>query len=690
MPTISNERQYNVSKSKHKLLSSVSGPGAIATTLFGTHVLISDVTKWGFVKKSFYKIREITDQKDISNALEKIGVQNIEDYRFIEFLKEQYDYVNLKCLISIPDMPLNDRFSPNWKDNPINKLLKKNSERYIPASDYMVSATHFPKWFKNHRGDLKELSVWFELWEEECKKVVPLKHKHFAPPRDAKNKNSYKITDYDEDGNQIKIDAYKKLSQTYLVIACPEGHLNDIPWSKYLNFKNGNYEHNDDASIDLYDLEDCCKNPDLQWIENKTQSETIGNIIIKCKSCDKKTNLEGLGERAFKCTGNKPWEVQLDNKNFSVFKKGRFCSKFMRVVPVSARYLYFADIFSSIYIPVDADTSLRENDLKYEDELKKLRAIEQLKGESIFCEESIKIQEAKILRELEKIKNNIENKKERNIGEREYRFAEYKYFSKKEYADEGLKLKSIHIGLEHFKRITIIEKLKLTTVQLGFRRINPENSKSQNIFSSKLEQIQVLPAIESVGEGLFLELSKNKIDSWQKKHKKELNNRIKDFLVKPSEDASYRELKQEICDNPSAFYLIHSFAHLLMKEFEFSCGYPAASLRERLYISKKHDMYGVLIYTTDGSEGSMGGLISQGEPSNLKNLIKRALIRSEHCSSDPLCWEETGQSIEKFNLSACFSCMLVSETSCEKMNLGLDRRILVDPEFGFFKHLLDN
>ena len=690
MGIISNDGQYNVGKSKYKLLSSVSGPGSIITTVFGTHVLVSDFTKWGFVHKSYFKVKEITNQKDISKALEKIGIQNIEDYRFIVFLKEQYDYANLKCLIGISDMPLDDMFfTPKWKNHPIYDLLKKNGERYIYASDYMATATHFPKWFKNYKGDLKELSVWFDLWKKECKKVTSLKEKHFAPPKDAMNKNSYKITERDEDGNPIKIDSYKKLSQTYLVLVCSDGHLDDIPWSKYLNFKNNENEHKDNESIDFNKLEDCCEKPDLQWIENKTQSETIGNILIKCKSCEKTTNLEGLSETPFKCNGNKPWEVKLDNKNpNSRVPRDPFCIKPMRVVPVSARYLYFAETFSSIYIPNDSDGVSLNDSEEYEKKSKDLEILRRLKN--VMNEENFKVEETKILRELEKIKNEIENKKERNVGESEYRFAEYKHFSKKQYKDKGLKFNSIELELDDFEKIVIVENLRLTTVQLGFRRINPENSKRKNIFSPKSEDIQVLPAIESAGEGLFFKFSKKKIGSWCNKYKKELNYRFKHFSIKPSEDASYRELKQEIYNNPSAFYLIHSFAHLLMKEFEFSCGYPAASLRERLYISKKHDMYGVLIYTTDGSEGSMGGLISQGKPSNLKNLIKRALIRSEHCSSDPLCWEETGQGIEKFNLSACFSCMLVSETSCEKMNLGLDRRILVDPEFGFFKHLLDN
>jgi hypothetical protein len=53
---------------------------------------------------------------------------------------------------------------------------------------------------------------------------------------------------------------------------------------------------------------------------------------------------------------------------------------------------------------------------------------------------------------------------------------------------------------------------------------------------------------------------------------------------------------------------------MMMRELEFSCGYPTASLKERLYISTNAEkqMSGLLIYTAEGSEGSMGGLVSQG------------------------------------------------------------------------------
>ena len=92
-------------------------------------------------------------------------------------------------------------------------------------------------------------------------------------------------------------------------------------------------------------------------------------------------------------------------------------------------------------------------------------------------------------------------------------------------------------------------------------------------------------------------------------------------------------------------------------------------------------MCGFLIYTADGAEGGMGGLSWQAQPSLIKDIILKVVERTAICSSDPICWE---QSDETMNYAACFSCCMISETSCEYRNFGLDRRALVDDDFGYF------
>ena len=79
----------------------------------------------------------------------------------------------------------------------------------------------------------------------------------------------------------------------------------------------------------------------------------------------------------------------------------------------------------------------------------------------------------------------------------------------------------------------------------------------------------------------------------------------------------------------------------------------------------------------------MGGLVWQGQPRLIRKIVESAMKRAVNCSSDPLCWENE----DGLNRASCFGCTMVSETSCEHQNLGLDRRALVDDEYGFFKNL---
>jgi hypothetical protein len=138
--------------------------------------------------------------------------------------------------------------------------------------------------------------------------------------------------------------------------------------------------------------------------------------------------------------------------------------------------------------------------------------------------------------------------------------------------------------------------------------------------------------------------------------------------------------------------VIHTLAHALIDQLALDAGYPAASLRERLYIAE--DMEGLLIYTaTTDSAGSLGGLIAQGETERLEHTLRSAIARSAWCSADPVCIEAEGQGTDALNLAACHVCALLPETSCEEMNTLLDRALLVgtpeNPKIGLFSALLD-
>ena len=729
--------QYNQGIGKYKLLSSNAGVGSIITTKLGYYILVSDITKWDFIfeiQKVVREIREeeIDDTKRYDKAKLRIpnrGIEVIDDKRFVEFLKDEKGLSELLCLIGIPSISLNEQFnSPNWKNHPINRLLEGKSK----AEQFMVKGTHFPKWFKNEKGELKRYVEWKKIWHDS-----QLRAENFVPPRDArapiKNQEGKEIVKVikDQDNVSYTIKLYKELSQTNLILICPNGHMSDVPWPRFLRWKADRTDPKDDGK-NVFSIDNCCPTPNLLWTESKTKSEGYGSIYIECLSCGtgngkdskQKINLEGINNLKPFCSGHKPWEIDLGPDSGSnvlqeeCFKQGdRINGKeLMQLALVTGNNVYYANGFSSLYIPQYlaenrpkelSDAIVKCNE-KYERYAKAKKGItkeefwNQLNKEDFIIDNDFQIDNVDAFLLMLKDAFLVATEQDENIDRyEEFRWQEYRCFCEKDAVNvKGLKFNDIILDEDlknYFGKIQQVEELKLTQVQLDFTRVKPKerlkveekivtSATGKNIFACDKSDLFVLPANESFGEGLFFQFSEAKILNWIDELNSESKDRFKHFFVDVDTTSQGASIKQRIKNNGIKHFLIHTFSHVLMRELEFSCGYPTASLKERLYISER--MCGVMVYTAEGSEGSMGGLVWQGQPERIKHLLFKALERSIDCSSDPLCWESEGQGIFDLNLAACFSCSLVSETACEEMNLGLDRRALIDADFGFFSKLI--
>ena len=284
------------------------------------------------------------------------------------------------------------------------------------------------------------------------------------------------------------------------------------------------------------------------------------------------------------------------------------------------------------------------------------------------------------------------------MSEDEYRLAEYNVI-KNSSGSDSQRFFSKNYGIEnynyviqkYFKSITLVHKLQETRAFVGFSRVEPkEMSITESKKMLRLGDENWLPAIQVQGEGIFFEFNKEELEKWAKQPK--IKRRVQKLQVAFKKSrvgiTSTGDLKPE-------FLLIHTFAHLLINQLSFECGYGSSSLRERIYCEKtenKLDMYGVLIYTASGdSEGSLGGLVRQGEAGKLEDTIKNAINNAMWCSSDPVCIQSVGQGPESCNLAACHNCALLPETCCELGNRLLDRGVVVgdlsDTTIGFFSDL---
>ena len=219
-------------------------------------------------------------------------------------------------------------------------------------------------------------------------------------------------------------------------------------------------------------------------------------------------------------------------------------------------------------------------------------------------------------------------------------------------------------------RLIAVDRLKEVLVFKGFRRLGAETVTPPDLTG----ETDWLPALELYGEGVFFTLAETRLRRWEADPALRARARTFDERLRggPVRVSAAREVSPR-------FLLLHTLAHLLIRALETIAGYPAASLKERIYSrcvgdSGEAPMAGVLIYlAVPDAEGSLGGLVEQAEPRRFLRLLTRAVAAADWCSLDPVCGEREGHGPGLLNGAACHACALVPEPSCAYGNMLLDR-----------------
>lgn len=484
----------------------------------------------------------------------------------------------------------------------------------------------------------------------------------------------------------------KKMIPERFIVACPQGHIDDFPVAEWVHFESGH----------KYDPNTCT-------IRRSTggASANLTGVFYQC-TCGARRSMAGatrkgaLERMGYRCHSTKPW-LGVYGEEVCPAK-----AEDVKVILRGATNVWFADTRSSISIPVDEDTTKRKivgilN--QWFDTINSSRTNGQFNRsfiDMIALNEGINADE--LYQAFVTRANNISANEDvdENTSEDEYRLQEYRVLSKTSGSD-SLDFHSICHPISeynpmirhYFESISLVPKLRETRAFVGFSRLEPD----QKTISERKKELRLgekedwLPAVEVFGEGLFFKFDAENLEKWAKQS--DVQKRI-DVLNNAFHKAKIGV--DAVGDLRPEYVLIHTFAHLIINQLSFDCGYGSSSIRERIYCEKtgnEFGMYGVLIYTASGdSEGSLGGLVRQGEKGRLEDTIISAIENASWCTSDPICIQSTGQGPESLNLAACHNCALLPETCCENGNRLLDRGVVVgtlaEPNMGYFSSLRSN
>ena len=463
------------------------------------------------------------------------------------------------------------------------------------------------------------------------------------------------------------------------VCGCKRGHIDDLNWRGFIHISGNN-----------------CQRP--LWLEERGTSGDITDTLGVCDCGEERALYEALGVETSalgRCRGRRPWIGQYATEE---------CNENYRLLVRTASNAYFPQLLNVISLP-EFDAVLAA---KVANQLVTLRALDSVGmlasfrnspelgavfegvsddavmvefgrqeggGESVDI--PVKVAEFAIL-----------NKGDALIGEDDAR--------SKFHAETISEWGSDPVGdqfCESVDKVVLVHRLREVVSLLGFTRFESSNPDREGeldlevIRASLADSVTWLPTVENRGEGLFLSFKPERIQAWLA----QLGVKSRGGMLETGWKlwASERGLDSGRWFPGLPYIMLHSLSHMLMTAIALDCGYPASSLRERVYAGEQE--YGILIYTgSSDSEGTLGGLVQAGR--RLLHYLLSAYKDNLLCSNDPICAEHDPSSLleeRPLHGAACHGCLLTSETSCEQRNDFLDRALVVPtvgtPDGAFFR-----
>ncbi len=467
------------------------------------------------------------------------------------------------------------------------------------------------------------------------------------------------------------------------LVACEHGHLDDFPWHYFVH--RGPSDCQGSLRFEEYGV---------------TGAAT--DIMVRCNGCDAKARRlsEAFGESGKqnmpRCRGRHPHIRNFDEE----------CSQQMRGMLLGASNGWFGITLSALSIPVASNqlTQLvRDNWVT----LGKATSLEALQVLLSAMQATGQLQEfAKY--SLEDIWETIESiqQGQEETDAQDLKTPEWEVFSLSVSTQNTneFQLRSVAPPVSYetyFDKTVLVERLREVRALVGFTRIQSpgdfdDTGDIPSEYQAPISRNDPLwaPATEVKGEGIFLQFEETFLRNWENQPK--VYERARRTRSAQKQWLRTRNLDPNKIPFPGMRHmLMHSFAHALMRQLAIECGYNAASLRERIYSKPPEDdngpQAGILIYTAaPDSEGTLGGLVSLGEPKTLGYHISQALAGMRLCASDPLCADhKPDQGAPSLHWAACHACLFSPETSCERGNKYLDRSLLVPTfagsDLNFFK-----
>lgn len=464
---------------------------------------------------------------------------------------------------------------------------------------------------------------------------------------------------------------------TRFVRACPRGHVDDLDW-RY--FAHG------------------ASSPCLRqlWLDERGTSGDLADLVVRCE-CGRQRSLYEATQIELNplgtCRGARPWLGRNTNED---------CNQPSRLLVRTASNAYFPQVVSALSLP-DRGSAIESVIVELWDDLQIVENSAELnliKKKPKIAARLAAFNDDEVLSAVHARKHGAAEERPVKLVELDALLAAPEGFGDDVPIDPNFHARRLPDRVwrrtrrsEGIDAVIQLHRLREVLALVGFTRLEAVMPDINGEYETDVERAQIaiepawFPANENRGEGVFLQLKADAVSSWL--GRPEVRKRLEGLARGHARWADERKSKRLFPGGP--YVLLHTLSHLVIQSLSLRCGYPASSLRERVYVDPKDQRYGILLYTASSdAEGTLGGLVQQAR--HFEDHLAHALRMAALCSNDPVCAQHApGSSMEGRWLhgAACHGCALVAETSCEMRNDYLDRALVVPvlgmPGAAFFR-----
>ncbi len=452
------------------------------------------------------------------------------------------------------------------------------------------------------------------------------------------------------------------------VRACRHGHIGDIDWYAFV------HQHGQDCRADL-------------WMDDVGTSGEITEIRIRCECKESRLLSEAVETGGYNtagalglCDGGQPWlgpsagtRCEQPNRFLIRTASNAYFPQKLSVISLPQRNVTVTEAVDQAWPFLEAAESV--DDVRYERKKERVsRVLEKLSDEEVW-------------EEIERRRNPLSDSSSRLKPDELKTLINCEQEQGDDHPDGDFYGRSLARSvwdaewMDSVEQVVLVHRLREVIAQAGFTRFEAATTNLDGELELGVQpallarEMTWVPAIENRGEGIFIQFKNQALANWVNQpavlhYGQSLNAGFE--LWKSEHKNSKRDFP------PLQYYFLHSLSHLLITSISLECGYPASSIRERIYAFDDVG-YGILLYTgSPDSEGTLGGLVQEGR--RIHQHIRHALTQAELCSNDPVCSQHQPENLHERRFlhgAACHGCLLIAETSCEQNNAFLDRSLVV-------------